>query len=167
MPRMVLPDGTLFGEGIKTRIKEVARNLQPAHHRPPAQRRLQSLHRHQDQPAVLHQGHADAGRLVLRASLSAGREKLQQDQADAASKSSRLKRHGGTTGSKTNSAWKVSAADIKARNYNLDIKNPHSPDAVAHDPDELLADYAQLQQRIAKTRDQLKAVFAAALEGTA
>ena len=26
-------------------------------------------------------------------------------------------------------AWKVSAADIKARNYNLDIKNPHSPDA--------------------------------------
>jgi type I restriction enzyme M protein len=25
-------------------------------------------------------------------------------------------------------AWKVSADEIKARNYNLDIKNPHSPD---------------------------------------
>jgi type I restriction enzyme M protein len=64
-------------------------------------------------------------------------------------------------------AWKVSAADIKARNYNLDIKNPHSPDAVVHDPDELLADYASLQQKIAATRDQLKGVLAAALEGKA
>ena len=61
-------------------------------------------------------------------------------------------------------AWKVSADEIKARNYNLDIKNPHSPDAVIHDPEQLLADYAALQQRIASTRDQLKAVLAAALE---
>ena len=64
-------------------------------------------------------------------------------------------------------AWKVSARDIKARNYNLDIKNPHSPEQVSHDPDELLADYAQLQARIARTRDELKAVLAAALEGKA
>ena len=54
---------------------------------------------------------------------------------------------------------------IKTRNYNLDIKNPHSPDKISHDPDELLADYAALQQRIGQTRDQLKAVLAAALEG--
>jgi type I restriction enzyme M protein len=64
-------------------------------------------------------------------------------------------------------AWKVSVDDIKARNYNLDIKNPHSPDQVSHDPDELLADYAQLQARIAQTRDELRAILAAALEGQA
>jgi type I restriction enzyme M protein len=64
-------------------------------------------------------------------------------------------------------AWKVSLDDIKARNYNLDIKNPHSPDTISHDPDELLADYAELQVRIAKVRDELKAVLAAALEGRA
>lgn len=64
-------------------------------------------------------------------------------------------------------AWKVSADDIKARNYNLDIKNPHSPDAEVHDPDTLLADYAALQQRINQTRNQLKAILAAALEGKA
>ena len=68
---------------------------------------------------------------------------------------------------KNEQAWKVSAADIKARNYNLDIKNPHSPDAEVHDPDTLLADYAALQQRIGQTRDQLKAVLAVALEGKA
>lgn len=60
-------------------------------------------------------------------------------------------------------AWKVSVDDIKARNYNLDIKNPYSPDQVSHDLDELLVDYVQLQTRIAKTQDQLKAVLAAAL----
>jgi type I restriction enzyme M protein len=62
-------------------------------------------------------------------------------------------------------AWKVSAADIKARNYNLDIKNPHSPDAVVHDPDTLLADYAALQVKIGATRAKLKAVLSAALQG--
>ena len=71
------------------------------------------------------------------------------------------------TRKETPQAWKVSIEDIAARNYNLDIKNPHSPDQISHDPDELLADYAQLQQRIAATRDQLKAVLAAALEGKA
>jgi type I restriction enzyme M protein len=64
-------------------------------------------------------------------------------------------------------AWKVSADDIRARNFNLDCKNPHSPEQACHDPDTLLADYAQLQQRIADTRDQLKAALAAALEGKA
>jgi type I restriction enzyme M protein len=62
-------------------------------------------------------------------------------------------------------AWKVGVDDIKARNYNLDIKNPHSPDEVSHDPEELLARYAHLQLQIAKTRDELKAVLAIALEG--
>lgn len=61
-------------------------------------------------------------------------------------------------------AWKVGAADIWARNYDLDIRNPHSPDAIGHDPDELLADYAVLQARIGATRSQLRAVLADALE---
>ena len=42
-------------------------------------------------------------------------------------------------------AWKVDIAAIKAANYNLDQKNPHTPDAVSHDPDELLRDYERLQ----------------------
>ena len=32
--------------------------------------------------------------------------------------------------------------EIKARNYNLDIKNPHVGEQVSHDPDELLEKYA-------------------------
>ncbi|MHC8400290.1 type I restriction-modification system subunit M [Pseudomonas sp. MDT1-17] len=61
-------------------------------------------------------------------------------------------------------AWKVSADDLKARNYNLDCKNPHIGEQVSHDPDELLGDYNRMQAEITQLRDQLKAVLAEALE---
>ncbi|MFH2046305.1 MAG: class I SAM-dependent DNA methyltransferase [Pseudomonadota bacterium] len=65
----------------------------------------------------------------------------------------------------TDQAWKVSIEDIKARNYNLDIKNPHVSEQVIHDPDELLAKYAKQQQEISSLRNQLKTILAEALNG--
>lgn len=61
-------------------------------------------------------------------------------------------------------AWKVGFEELKARNWNLDCKNPHVGEQISHDPDELLRDYAQLQGEIDALRDQLKAVLAEALE---
>ena len=63
----------------------------------------------------------------------------------------------------TDQAWKVTLTEIKARNYNLDIKNPHVADQINHDPEKLLKKYAQQQQEISKLRDQLKAILADAL----
>jgi type I restriction enzyme M protein len=63
----------------------------------------------------------------------------------------------------TEQAWKVSAADIKARNYNLDIKNPHVSEQISHDPEELLKKYAKQKQEIASLRDQLKTILGDAL----
>ncbi len=60
-------------------------------------------------------------------------------------------------------AWKVSIDDIIARNYNLDIKNPHVGEVISHDPEELLADYAKQQDDIKKLRDQLKNILSDAL----
>ncbi|KKO47983.1 DNA methyltransferase [Arsukibacterium sp. MJ3] len=60
-------------------------------------------------------------------------------------------------------AWQVSVADIKARNYNLDCKNPHIGEQISHDPQELLASYAQQQQEIQQLRDQLKSILSEAL----
>ena len=60
-------------------------------------------------------------------------------------------------------AWKVSAQDIKARNYNLDIKNPHVGEQISHDPDALLQLYATQQREIAQLRDQLKTILSEAL----
>lgn len=61
-------------------------------------------------------------------------------------------------------AWKVSLADIQARGWNLDIKNPHQGEQVTHDPELLLAEYRQMQADIADLQAQLKTVLAEALE---
>ncbi|WP_411820232.1 class I SAM-dependent DNA methyltransferase [Hyphococcus formosus] len=60
-------------------------------------------------------------------------------------------------------AWKISADEIAERNYNLDIKNPHVDEAEIHDPDELLDAYAESQRNVQELRDQLKAILSDAL----
>jgi type I restriction enzyme M protein len=62
-------------------------------------------------------------------------------------------------------AWRVSLEEIKARNYNLDFKNPHTQEAGYGDPDELLAAYRARLAQAADLRAQLKAELAAAIEG--
>jgi type I restriction enzyme M protein len=63
----------------------------------------------------------------------------------------------------TEQAWEVLVADIVARNYNLDIKNPHVGEQVSHDPDELLRQYQQQQTAIVDLRSQLKSILEEAL----
>jgi len=65
----------------------------------------------------------------------------------------------------TEQAWKVSIEDIAARNYNLDISNPHVDEQESHDPEELLAKYEKQQGEIQSLRDQLKAILDDALSG--
>lgn len=65
----------------------------------------------------------------------------------------------------TAQAWKVGIEEIAARNYNLDIKNPHVGEQVSHDPEDLLAQYQSQQKEIGSLRDQLKAILADALTG--
>ena len=65
----------------------------------------------------------------------------------------------------TEQAWKVAIEDIVARNYNLDIKNPHVGEQVSHDPEELLQKYQQQQKDINGLRNQLKDILNRALSG--
>lgn len=60
-------------------------------------------------------------------------------------------------------AWKVSIEDIKARNYNLDMKNPHVSEQINHDPEELLQKHTEQQNEIQSLRDQLKNILSDAL----
>jgi type I restriction enzyme M protein len=64
----------------------------------------------------------------------------------------------------TEQAWKVPAGEIVNRNYNLDIKNPHVGDQVSHDPDELLRRYQQQQGAIADLRNRLRGILQEALD---
>ena len=63
----------------------------------------------------------------------------------------------------TEQAWKVGIDEVIARGFNLDIKNPHVGEQVNHDPEELLADYAKQQTEIQALRDQLKTILNEAL----
>ncbi|MBD5779872.1 SAM-dependent DNA methyltransferase [Pelagicoccus sp. NFK12] len=65
----------------------------------------------------------------------------------------------------TEQAWKVDIDEIVARNYNLDISNPHVGEQITHDPEELLSEYKQQQDEIQSLRDQLKAILTDALAG--
>ena len=64
----------------------------------------------------------------------------------------------------TEHAWRVPVEQIKASNYNLDIKNPHDADTGPGDPDALLSQLQVLQTEIDDVRDRLKAELAAALD---
>ncbi|WP_037470864.1 type I restriction-modification system subunit M [Sinorhizobium fredii] len=63
----------------------------------------------------------------------------------------------------TEQAWKVSAAEIVANNYNLDRKNPHQAEVIDHDPEHLLESYQKTQASIQSIRDELKAILGEAL----
>jgi type I restriction enzyme M protein len=149
---VVLPDGSLFGEGVKTRLKEHLMeecNLHTIVRLPNSVFRPYASHRHQ--PAVLREGRAHARHLVLGASGARGAEGLFHDPADPAGASGRLRRLVGRAAprgaAETERAWKVSAEEVKARGYNLDIKNPHTVAEDHGDPETLLEDLDEPRPR--------------------
>ncbi len=60
-------------------------------------------------------------------------------------------------------AWRVPIDQIKAGNYNLDLKNPHNADTGPGDVEHLLPEYEKLLEQIAETRGKLKAQLMEAL----
>lgn len=65
----------------------------------------------------------------------------------------------------TKQAWKVSIEDIIKDNYNLDQKNKHVGEQVNHDPEKLLKEYNKQQAEIKSIRNQLKNILTKALSG--
>lgn len=64
-------------------------------------------------------------------------------------------------------AWKVTIGEIKERGYNLDIKNPHFEEQISHDPDELLSIYASQKESITSIQNEIKNVLQKAFDGEA
>jgi type I restriction-modification system DNA methylase subunit len=63
-------------------------------------------------------------------------------------------------------AWKVSAEAIAARNYNLDCKNPHEVAVNHRDPQELMAEYWEIDRQMKAAQDALKQELIGALGGS-
>jgi len=62
-------------------------------------------------------------------------------------------------------AWKVSFSKIKDNGFNLDIPNPFEPDVISHDPDYLLQSYHETQNEINTLKDKLKSSLTRCLGG--
>jgi type I restriction enzyme M protein len=63
----------------------------------------------------------------------------------------------------TERAWKVTAEEVKARGYNLDIKNPHTVAEDHGDPETLLEDLTRAEAEVAALREELKLILSEAL----
>jgi type I restriction enzyme M protein len=165
---VVLPDGSLFGEGIKTRLKE---HLMEEC----------NLHTIVRLPNSVFKPYASIGTNLLflekgtptqdiwywehrvpegQKAYSMTKPIRLEHMADCAAWWGGAGRQGRVEGPQ---AWKVSAADIKARGYNLDVKNPHTVAADHGDPETLLADLDAAEAQVAALRDQLKAILSEAL----
>jgi len=165
---IVLPDGTLFGEGVKTKIKEKLLNECNLHtivrlpnsvFAPYTSIKTNLLFFEKDTPTK--------NIWYYEQQLPSGVKAYNKTKPMRVEEFEGCKKWWGgeaRKGRKENTqAWKVPIKDIIANNYNLDIKNPHVVEEDLGDPDELLANYQQLQKEIASTLDILKAELAKAL----
>jgi type I restriction enzyme M protein len=162
---LVLPDGTLFGEGIKTRIKEklledcnlhTIVRLPKGVFAPYTGIKTNLLFFTKGEPTKhvwFYEHPYPAG------AKSYSKTKPLRIEEFAAEKKWWKKRK------ETDQAWKVSLEDIQARGYNLDIKNPRAVDDGPGDPDELLTQHQEAAAEAGKVRDQLKDELRKALEG--
>ena len=167
---LVLPDGFLFGEGIKTRIKEKLLqdcNLHTIVRLPNSvfapytgikTNLLFFTKGTQTQDIWFYEQTLPAG---VKAYNKTKPMKVQEFEPLAQWWGSEA--DGFSTRQESEYAWKVSLAEIQARNYNLDCKNPHVGEQISHDPEALLAQYQGMQQDISELRNQLKTILADAL----
>ncbi len=174
---VVLPDGTLFGEGVKTKIKKLLLDTCNLHtvvrlpnsvFAPYTSIKTNILFFEKGTPTKevwYYEVPLPAG---VKAFNKTKPMKLEDFAAcadwwgEGKKQSVKAKRKSRV---ENEQAWKVSIEDIAARNYNLDIKNPHMVEQISHDPDELLVTYAHQQKNIQQLRDQLKTILSDALNG--
>ncbi|QPL45336.1 SAM-dependent DNA methyltransferase [Halomonas sp. A40-4] len=167
---VVLPDGFLFGEGMKTRLKEKLLSECNLHtivrlpngvFNPYTGIKTNLLFFTKGQPTEqvwyyehpYPEGYKNYSKTrPMRVEEFATEIEWWGDEADSFA-----------SRQETEQAWKVGIDEIKARNYNLDIKNPWQEEQVSHDPEELLAKYTRQQAEIQELRDQLKTVLGDAL----
>jgi type I restriction enzyme M protein len=165
---VVLPDGSLFGEGVKTRLKEQLMEECNLHtivrlpnsvFKPYASIGTNLLFFEKGAPTKdiwFYEHRVPEGQKAYSMTKPIGFEHLKGciDWWGGAKRKGRKE---------TALAWMATADDVKARGYNLDIKNPHTVADDHGDPDQLLAQLTAAEAETVKLRAQLKAILAEAL----
>ncbi len=165
---VVLPDGTLFGEGVKTRLKEhlmeecnlhTIVRLPNSVFKPYASIGTNLLFFEKGTPTKetwFYEHRVPEGQKAYSMTKPIRVEHLHPcvDWWGGAKRKGRAE---------TEVAWRITADEVKARGYNLDVKNPHTVADDHGDPEELLARLDEAEQKAAVLREQLKAILEEAL----
>ena len=165
---VVLPDGTLFGEGVKTRLKEHLLEACNLHtivrlpnsvFKPYASIGTNLLFFEKGEPTRdiwFYEHRVPEGQKAYSMTKPIRVEHLQPcvEWWGGAERKDRKE---------TDVAWRVTADAIKSRNYNLDIKNPHIIADNHGDPEELLRKLNAAEAETERLRGQLKAILGEAL----
>ncbi|MBD8109677.1 type I restriction-modification system subunit M [Priestia megaterium] len=162
---VVLPDGFLFGEGVKTRIKE--KLLEEC-----------NLHTIVRLPNGVFSPYTGIRTNILFFTKGEPTKEIwyfehpypQGQKSYSKTKPIRieefdLEKNWWGNRETSENAWKVTLDEIKARNYNLDIKNPYSEEEEILSPEKALEQYERSIQQVQEAKDMLKKEFAAILGG--
>lgn len=160
---VVLPDGTLFGEGVKTRIKEelmekcnlhtIVRLPKNVFHPVNIRTNLLFFEKGTATKEVWYYEHPyPEGQKSYNKSKPIN---IQEFDAEKAWWNNR---------EENKYAWKVSAKEIKERGYNLDMRNPYQEVNELASPAELLEKYRVTQGNISSVQDKIINVLNEALK---
>ncbi len=162
---IVLPDGTLFGEGVKTRIKEKLL----------AECNLHTIVRLPNGVFNPYTGIKTNLLFFTKGSPTKDIWYYEHPYPDGYKSYSKTKpmrieefepeKAWWENRKENDYAWKVPIQQVIDSNYNLDIKNPNITDPTHIDPADLLAEYKQIAAELDKTQQQLKAELVASLGG--
>ncbi|ELV8771972.1 N-6 DNA methylase [Vibrio harveyi] len=170
---VVLPDGTLFGEGVKTKIKKMLTEECNLHtivrlpngvFNPYTGIKTNILFFTKGQPTKevwFYEHPYPEGVKNYSKTKPMKFEEFKQEQEWWGSEED-----GFASRVENKHAWKVSIEEIIERNFNLDIKNPYQEEVTSHDPQELLESYQQQQQDITELRNKLKGILGDALKSS-
>lgn len=165
---VVLPDGSLFGEGVKTRLKEQL--MEEC-----------NLHTIVRLPNSVFKPYASIGTNLLFFEKGTPTKDIwfyehrvpDGQKSYSMTKPIRFEHLQGcidwwggpkrTTREETPQAWKVTANDVKGRGYDLDIKNPHALTDDLGDTEQLLRALNAAEAETAEFRNQLKIILTATL----
>lgn len=160
---VVLPDGFLFGEGVKTRIKEsllkdcnlhTIVRLPNGVFNPYTGIKTNLLFFTKGEPTKniwFYEHPYPPGVKSYNKT-----KPMRFEEFDALIKWWGNEEKGFKTRKESEYAWKVPAKEIIANNYNLDLKNPNKPEDEIHDPSELLKQYEDVQINISHLQHKIK-----------
>ncbi|MGV3586345.1 MAG: type I restriction-modification system subunit M [Adhaeribacter sp.] len=162
---VVLPDGTLFGEGVKTRIKEEL--LQKCN--------LHTIVRLPNGVFNPYTGIKTNLLFFTKGEPTTETWYFEHPYPDGAKSYNKgrpinikefdLEKSWWHNRQENQYAWRVSVEEIKNRNYNLDIKNPHAPNAELADPVQLLASLQATEAELRTVQNQIVNALEEALLG--